>query len=114
MGSFVCMCVCVCRYCIAQSLFGVDETHRHVGMEPSGRSFNELCLDERHYDRDRAKMKKMTPEQRAKFKPNTKVPHNPMINAGAIMIASMLFPDDPLSTRFHKVMKVSECESVTN
>eukprot|EP00750_Incisomonas_marina_P021587 INCI457.1.p1 GENE.INCI457.1~~INCI457.1.p1 ORF type:complete len:678 (-),score=104.58 INCI457.1:1448-3481(-) len=87
-------------------------------MEPSGRSFNEMCLDERGYQSDQRKMKKMTPEQRANFKPRTKVPHNPMINAGAIMISSMLFHDLPIADRFRKIFNVWSdlcgCDSKTS
>lgn len=47
-----------------------------IGQEPSGNNFNEICLDG-----------------------NLK-PHNPMINAGAIMAASLIKPDMNLADRF--------------
>src|SRR4051812_9485728 len=46
---------------------GIEETHRHVGVEPSGDAFNAIELD-----------------------PKTTRPFNPMINAGAIAIASLI------------------------
>jgi glutaminase len=46
---------------------GLDETLKHVGVEPSGDAFNSIELD-----------------------PKTTRPFNPMINAGAIAIASLI------------------------
>lgn len=54
--------------------------HGYVGQEPSGRNFNELVLD------------------------YNKKPHNPMINAGAILVSSLLktlvHPDMTLAEKF--------------
>jgi len=70
------------NYAAALDLLGVDAVHSHVGREPSGRSFNELTLNARG------------------------LPHNPMINAGAIMCASLIKPGAPLADRFDYVMNV--------
>jgi len=48
-------CSKVITYAIAQTLNGPDEVHQHVGVEPSGRAFNQMCLDERNRNADIAK-----------------------------------------------------------
>ncbi|MBZ6379813.1 glutaminase A [Pacificimonas flava] len=69
------------NYALARDLFGREKVHAHVGREPSGRSFNELTLNP------------------------LGLPHNPMINAGAIMCASLIRPEAPLADRFDFVMQ---------
>lgn len=67
-------------YCLALEQHGPEYVHRFVGREPSGRGFNELSLNQ---------------DGR---------PHNPMINAGAIMTTSMIRPELDISDRFQFVM----------
>ena len=67
-------------YCLALEEHGPDEVHRYVGREPSGRIFNELALG------DDGK------------------PHNPMINAGAIMSTSLIRQDLDKGDRFDDVL----------
>lgn len=67
-------------YSLALEEHGAEEVHRYVGREPSGQGFNELTLNKE------------------------KKPHNPMINAGAIMSCSLIAKGMPISDRFEYVM----------
>ena len=67
-------------YCLALDELGESQVHDYVGTEPSGKTFNELTLNGRGR------------------------PHNPMINAGAIMCGSMIKKDASPSDRFDYVM----------
>jgi len=69
-------------YALAETLLGVETITNHVGHEPSGKSFNAFVLDSHN------------------------LPHNPMINAGAIMTASLLRPDLEPADRFDYVLSV--------
>ncbi|CAK8985439.1 Glutaminase kidney isoform [Durusdinium trenchii] len=77
-------CMKTISYCIAQELVGEACVHRHVAHEPSGRNFNELMLNSHG------------------------LPHNPLINAGAIMTASLILPDVSSEDRFDYVTSVWE------
>ena len=66
-------------YCIVREMLGRKKVHSHVGYEPSGRGFNAHVLN-----RDG-------------------LPHNPLINAGAIMIASLLASEEEPSHRFELI-----------
>ncbi|KAL3120994.1 hypothetical protein niasHT_009645 [Heterodera trifolii] len=64
------------NYSIAASEMGAEYVHQYVGQEPSGRLFNEICLD-----------------------PNNK-PHNPMVNSGAIIVSSLIRAQLNMADRF--------------
>jgi glutaminase len=53
-------------YIIASDIHGSEYVHNFIGREPSGRNFNELCMN------------------------SDNIPHNPLINSGAIMCASLV------------------------
>jgi glutaminase len=72
----------VCKpinYLLALEEHGASTVHRHVGCEPSGVHFNELSLSDKG------------------------IPHNPMINSGAIMCSSLIRPADMMADRFDYV-----------
>ncbi|MAZ47561.1 MAG: glutaminase A [Halobacteriovoraceae bacterium] len=68
------------NYSLALDEFGEEKVHQHVGREPSGHSFNEITLD---------------------YKGR---PHNPLINAGAIMTSSLVKPSLDPAERFDYVL----------
>jgi glutaminase len=73
-------------YCLALEEQGEEVLHRYVGTEPSGKTFNELTLNAKG------------------------LPHNPMINAGAIMCGALIKQGADASDRFDYVMsKWKEC-----
>tara|TARA_B110000879_G_scaffold4442_1_gene5901 strand:- start:919 stop:2166 length:1248 start_codon:yes stop_codon:yes gene_type:complete len=66
-------------YCIARETLGSEKVHNHVGYEPSGLAFNAFTLNKQG------------------------LPHNPLINAGAIMIASLIAKEEEPAERFNMV-----------
>ncbi|XP_073699956.1 glutaminase 2b isoform X4 [Garra rufa] len=73
-------CVKPLEYAIAVHEQGTERIHRYVGKEPSGFKFNKLSLDEEDK------------------------PHNPMVNAGAIVISSLIKPGVNKAEKFDYVM----------
>ncbi|KJH44035.1 glutaminase [Dictyocaulus viviparus] len=64
------------NYSIVASDVGAEIVHSYVGHEPSGRLFNEICLD------------------------GNGKPHNPMINSGAIIVSSLIKKGMTMADRF--------------
>jgi len=77
-------------YLIGLNEFGAEYVHNSVGTEPSGHAFNEMIL------------KKVPTTEN----PSRAIPHNPCINAGAIMAVSMVFPDKSLEERHAAILDV--------
>jgi glutaminase len=63
-------------YLCALDLLGAPVVHQYVGKEPNGRNFNDLALN----------------------KDNR--PHNPVINAGTMMVAALIHPEKSMGDRF--------------
>ncbi|XP_078612725.1 glutaminase kidney isoform, mitochondrial-like [Branchiostoma floridae x Branchiostoma japonicum] len=75
-------CVKPLVYATAVSELGAETVHGYVGTEPSGRPFNEIALNK--YNQ----------------------PFNPMINSGAILLCSLIKPEDHQADRFDHILKV--------
>lgn len=88
------------NYCFALEALGEQTVHEHVGTEPSGRPFNERVLLEDEVEREFIENGK-----KVRRKVRRKRPHNPMVNAGAIMCASLIQPDEPLHKRLQHVRR---------
>ncbi|GMT36122.1 hypothetical protein PFISCL1PPCAC_27419, partial [Pristionchus fissidentatus] len=69
------------NYASVSTDVGYEAIHKYVGHEPSGRLFNEICLD------------------------SEKKPHNPMINAGAIIVTSLIKTKWPMAERFDFIIE---------
>ena len=69
-------------YCTALKLNSEEKVHKHIGREPSGITFNAIALNK------------------------NQLPHNPMINAGAIMACSLIKPKLNLSDRFEYITNI--------
>jgi glutaminase len=67
------------NYCFAVEELGADVVHQHIGSDPSGRPFNAQALQ------------------------SDSRPHNPMINAGAIMSAALIKADAPVHRRLEHI-----------
>ncbi|XP_062387451.1 glutaminase kidney isoform, mitochondrial [Sardina pilchardus] len=74
-------CVKPLEYGVAVNEAGSEAVHRYVGKEPSGFKFNKLSLDE------------------------DDKPHNPMVNAGAIVISSLIKPGANKAEKFDHMVE---------
>jgi glutaminase len=70
-------------YAMALSEFGREKVRSLVGVEPTGTSFNSLV----------------------ELEANTHRPYNPMVNAGAIAISSVIAPNESLEQRRQLMLK---------
>ena len=75
------------NYCFAIEALGLEEVTKHVGQEPSGRQFDDLTLLARS----------------ASTNGFPRVPFNPMVNAGAIMTAGLINPEESHSQRLRHI-----------
>ncbi|KAM5289266.1 LOW QUALITY PROTEIN: glutaminase liver isoform, mitochondrial [Ctenodactylus gundi] len=74
-------CVKPLTYAVSISTLGTDYVHKFVGKEPSGLRYNKLSLNE------------------------DGIPHNPMVNAGAIVVSSLIKMDCNKAEKFDFVLQ---------
>ncbi|XP_067880909.1 glutaminase liver isoform, mitochondrial-like [Heterodontus francisci] len=74
-------CIKPLEYAIAVNEFSTEYVHQYVGKEPSGLRFNKVFLNEEDK------------------------PHNPMVNAGAIVVTSLIKPGANKAEKFDCVMQ---------
>ena len=74
------------NYFFAMEKLGLEKVHQHVGQEPSGRQFDDLTL-----------LAKTAVGQL------NRIPFNPMVNAGAIMTAGLIGPEESHSQRLRYI-----------
>ena len=103
-------CSKVVTYAIVQSQHGAAKVHQHVGVEPSGQPFDQIVLDARGKLADlrtkRALIQQGQVDKANRIQVRPAIPHNPCINAGAIMCASLVLPEASADERFDHVMGV--------
>ena len=69
-------------YAMCLKELGPDIVHKYIGHEPSGRNFNDICLDRESKDwQNEIVCFSMICSDK---------PHNPMLNAGAIMSCGLM------------------------
>uniref|UniRef100_A0A8D0C1F6 glutaminase n=1 Tax=Salvator merianae TaxID=96440 RepID=A0A8D0C1F6_SALMN len=73
-------CVKPLKYAVTVSELGTDRVHQYVGKEPSGLRYDKLSLNEEG------------------------IPHNPMMNAGAIVITSLIKMGSKKAEKFDYVL----------
>ncbi|MAJ81669.1 MAG: glutaminase A [Legionellales bacterium] len=69
------------NYCVALEMLGEAKVHQYIGREPSGQRFNEVSLNQNG------------------------LPHNPLINSGAMMCCALISPEHSVAERFEIVRK---------
>ncbi|CAH2224375.1 glutaminase liver isoform, mitochondrial isoform X1 [Pelobates cultripes] len=75
-------CVKPLKYAIAVNDHGTEYVHQHMGKEPSGNRFNKMSLN--HQGK----------------------PYNPMVNAGAIVVCSLIKPGTNKAEKFDYIMQL--------